>query len=379
MDDAAKTIFKFISSRYKSFSKYEENINELREEIANLTNKKMAIEEDVTLAKLEGEVPTPQVNEWLMKVSRAEDDVRSLLEMADGYADARGFKMMQCWTVAKTLNLVKELNSTRYEKTSAMMEMAVPPLVGQGAIDLDAVGIPSRDPFCMTLRHLLSLSSLISLTISNCNDIAHLISKERSPREVFPNLKHLVLEHLQSLETIVEGIIPRSKCLRNLTTIQVLDCPMLKGVVSYAMLRHVKKLEDIKVSGCENLSCIIESGEHEETLPNLRILEMHNMANLRIAPGVDDQGNLTNPRKFPDHFEVFFPCNLFIPSMAAVSSIYRYKVIEDPGGSVTSDGRLSMNPNSHESYRCKTIHTEIENLTLTLTLSSPISVDYERV
>lgn len=133
----------------------------------------------------------------------------------------------------------------------------------------------------MTHRHLLSLSSLVSLTISNCNDITHLISKERSSREMFPNLQHLVLDHLRSLETIVEGIIPRGKCLRNLTTIQVLDCPMLKGAVSYAMLRHVKKLEEIKVSGCDNLSCIIESGEHEETLPNLRLLEISNMVNLR--------------------------------------------------------------------------------------------------
>ncbi|KAI3675524.1 hypothetical protein L1987_85114 [Smallanthus sonchifolius] len=133
----------------------------------------------------------------------------------------------------------------------------------------------------MTRRHLLSLSSLISLTISNCHDITCLISKERSSREMFPNLQHLVLDHLRSLETIVEGIVPRGKCLRNLMTIQVLDCPMLKGVVSYAMLRHVKKLEEIKVSGCEILSCIIESGEHVETLPNLRVLEMSNMASLR--------------------------------------------------------------------------------------------------
>ncbi|KAJ0516624.1 putative P-loop containing nucleoside triphosphate hydrolase, leucine-rich repeat domain superfamily [Helianthus annuus] len=133
----------------------------------------------------------------------------------------------------------------------------------------------------LTRRHLLSLSSLISLTISNCNDISCLISKERSSKEMFPNLKHLVLDHLQSLETIVEGIIRRGVCLRKLTTIQVLDCPMLKVAVSYAMLRHVKSLEEVKVSGCKNMSCIIYSGEHQETVPNLRVLEMNNMANLR--------------------------------------------------------------------------------------------------
>ncbi|KAL8237793.1 hypothetical protein R6Q59_018874 [Mikania micrantha] len=133
----------------------------------------------------------------------------------------------------------------------------------------------------ITRRHWLSLSSLISLTISNCNDMTHLISKERSSREMFPNLQHLVLDNLYNLKTIVEGIIPRGKCLRNLTTLQVLDCPVLKGAVSYAMLRHVKKLEEIKVSSCENMSCIIESGEHEEMLPNLRVLDISNMMNLR--------------------------------------------------------------------------------------------------
>ncbi|KAM0063458.1 putative P-loop containing nucleoside triphosphate hydrolase, leucine-rich repeat domain superfamily [Helianthus debilis subsp. tardiflorus] len=134
--DGAKTVFEFICSRIKALSKYEENINELREEIANLTEKKMAIEEDITLARLEGKSPQPQVNEWLIKVSRAEDDVRQLLEMADANAVGKGSKMMQCWTVAKKLNLVKELNSTHCEKRSpikSVVEMAVPPLVGQGA------------------------------------------------------------------------------------------------------------------------------------------------------------------------------------------------------------------------------------------------------
>ncbi|KAI3675526.1 hypothetical protein L1987_85116 [Smallanthus sonchifolius] len=133
----------------------------------------------------------------------------------------------------------------------------------------------------MSQGHWLSLSSLISLNLSHCDVITRLISNERSSQEMFPNLQHLVLDHLQNLETIVEGIIPRGVCLSKLTTLQVLDCPLLKGAISYAMLRHVKNLEEIKVSGCRNMSCIIDSGEHEETVPNLRVLEMNNMVNLR--------------------------------------------------------------------------------------------------
>ncbi|KAI3810011.1 hypothetical protein L1987_19616 [Smallanthus sonchifolius] len=123
---------------------------------------------------------------------------------------------------------------------------------------------------------------LHNTSLSHCDVITRLISNERSSREMFPNLQHLVLDHLQNLETIVEGIIPRGVCLSKLTTLQVLDCPMLKGAISYAMLRHVKNLEEIKVSGCRNMSCIIDSGEHEETVPNLRVLEMNNMVNLRL-------------------------------------------------------------------------------------------------
>ncbi|KAI3768928.1 hypothetical protein L6452_00024 [Arctium lappa] len=132
----------------------------------------------------------------------------------------------------------------------------------------------------MTQRHWLSLSSLISLTISNCDDITCLINKESSSHEMFPNLRHLVLDHLKNLVTTVESILPRGKCLSNLKTIHVLDCPMLGGAISYAMLRHVGKLEEIKVSGCKNMCRIIESGGHAKTLPVLRVIELSNMVNL---------------------------------------------------------------------------------------------------
>ncbi|KVI10357.1 Disease resistance protein [Cynara cardunculus var. scolymus] len=132
----------------------------------------------------------------------------------------------------------------------------------------------------MTQRHWLSLSSLISLTISNCDDITCLINKESSSQVMFPNLQHLVLDHLKNLVTTVESILPRGKCLSNLKTIHVLDCPMLRGAISYAMLRHVGKLEEIKVSGCENMCRIIESGGHAKTLAVLRVINISNMVNL---------------------------------------------------------------------------------------------------
>ncbi|XP_023747963.1 disease resistance protein At4g27190 [Lactuca sativa] len=134
----------------------------------------------------------------------------------------------------------------------------------------------------MAQRHWLSLSSLMSLTISNCSGIRILISQEKSSHAMFPNLQHLVLDHLKNLETIVEGILSRGICLSNLKTIQVLDCPKLKGTISYAMLRHVKKLEEIKVSGCENMCRVIESGgQKKKNLPVLRVIEVKNMVKLR--------------------------------------------------------------------------------------------------
>ncbi|KAI3509957.1 hypothetical protein L1887_25482 [Cichorium endivia] len=449
--DGAKSIFKLTLSGIKTLSRYEENICDLQGEISILKNKKMLIEEDMILAKLEGKTPKQQVNEWLRKVSRAEDAVRPLLEIPEGNADTGCFKMLrqyqQCWKVAKKLEQVKELNSTNFEiiapercsPIKAMEEMSVPSLVGlQAASDMKKLleilnsddirriavwgkeipedlgslshlrelnlsctrllkkivagsisGLSSLETLDMSFsaydwnpkmgfdqkatfdelsslghlsvvkirldcidclayaspwikklkkfdiqlsprncdsncntqcnekrlvlrgvdllqenlqgvlhntnslsmltcqgmaqRHWLSLSSLISLTISNCNGIRILMSQERSSEAMFPTLQHLVLEHLNNLETIVEGIHPRDICLSNLKTIQVLDCPKLKGTISYAMLRHVKKLEEIKVSGCKNMCRIIESGGHKKkTLPVLRVIEIRNMVKLRI-------------------------------------------------------------------------------------------------
>ncbi|KAI3810012.1 hypothetical protein L1987_19617 [Smallanthus sonchifolius] len=132
--DGAITMFKFIRSRTKILFKYGKNILELREQFENLLDKKISIEEDVTLAKMEGKTPKTQVIEWLMKVSRAEDAVRPLL-------DKLTHQYHKCWTVAKKLDLVKELNSTHFETVAiersspinSVVEMAVPPLVGKGA------------------------------------------------------------------------------------------------------------------------------------------------------------------------------------------------------------------------------------------------------
>ncbi|KAJ0684629.1 putative P-loop containing nucleoside triphosphate hydrolase, leucine-rich repeat domain superfamily [Helianthus annuus] len=131
--DGTKTVLRFTWSRIKTLSEYGKNILELREQFGNLMDKKLLIEEDITLAKLEGKTTKPQVNEWLMKVSRAEDVVRPLIEMPG--------MMLQCWRVAKKLDLVKELNSTHFETVAtessspitAVQEMAVASLVGQGA------------------------------------------------------------------------------------------------------------------------------------------------------------------------------------------------------------------------------------------------------
>ncbi|KAI3753868.1 hypothetical protein L2E82_25932 [Cichorium intybus] len=134
----------------------------------------------------------------------------------------------------------------------------------------------------MAQRHWLSLSSLKSLTISYCNGIRILVSQEKSSHAMFPNLQHLFLDHLNNLETIVEGMLPRGIFLSNLKTLHVFDCPKLKGTISYAMLRHVKKLEELKVSGCENMCRIIESGgQKKKNLPVLRVIEVSNMAKLR--------------------------------------------------------------------------------------------------
>lgn len=132
-------------------------------------------------------------------------------------------------------------------------------------------------------RHWCGLVSLKSLTITNCDWLKSLVNAEIIKQTMLPNLEHLVLNRLENLETILDGIVPKGGCLGKLKTMEVLYCPRLMTVISYSLLRQVQNIEEIKVSGCERIKCIVKGGVLNETLPHLRLIEIRDMVELRVV------------------------------------------------------------------------------------------------
>nr|XP_015897812.2 disease resistance protein At4g27190-like [Ziziphus jujuba var. spinosa] len=129
-------------------------------------------------------------------------------------------------------------------------------------------------------RSLCGMPNLKSLTISNCDSITSLLDWERSLKSTLPNLEHLTLSHLKSLSTMLDGMVQRG-CLGRLKTIEVVGCPRLKKLISFALFRLVQNLEEIKVRDCRRMWQIIAAIDSSEMLPKLKIIELRDMASLR--------------------------------------------------------------------------------------------------
>lgn len=148
------------------------------------------------------------------------------------------------------------------------------------ALDLVTCGGLSELSGIVGKRSLCGMPNLKSLTISNCDSITSLLDWERSLKSTLPNLEHLTLSHLKNLRTMLDGIVPRG-CIGRLKTIEVVGCPRLKNLISYALFRLVQNLEEIKVRDCRRMWQIISAIDSSEMLPKLKIIELGDMASLR--------------------------------------------------------------------------------------------------
>ncbi|KAK9269457.1 hypothetical protein L1049_001231 [Liquidambar formosana] len=149
------------------------------------------------------------------------------------------------------------------------------------ALDLVTCGGISGLSEIVGKASLHGLASLKSLTITSCDWNRNLISGEIIQGTVLPNLEHLTLRRLRNLETLLDGAIPNGECLGRLRTIEVVDCPRLKNLMSYALLRRVKNLEEIRVSVCGRMKNIITGRVSSRALPKLKVIEMKDLINLR--------------------------------------------------------------------------------------------------
>ncbi|KAF8016369.1 hypothetical protein BT93_H1774 [Corymbia citriodora subsp. variegata] len=124
------------------------------------------------------------------------------------------------------------------------------------ALDLINCGGRSELSEMVSKMSLCGLQNLKSLSITSCSWIKVTLSGEKIQQIVLPNLENLTLSYLQNLVKIVDGMIPKG-CLGKLKTIEVVDCPRLRKLISYAFLRLLHNLNEIKIGGYDRIEGII--------------------------------------------------------------------------------------------------------------------------
>lgn len=129
------------------------------------------------------------------------------------------------------------------------------------ALEMVICGATSSLSEVVAMRGWCGFASLKSLTITSCDRMTNLICADTLQQPMLPNLERLVLNRVGNLRSILKGIAPRVQCLGRLKTIVVVDWPrVIRILISYALLRQVQNLEEIRLSGCEGMKCIIKQG-----------------------------------------------------------------------------------------------------------------------
>ncbi|KAF5727983.1 disease resistance family protein [Tripterygium wilfordii] len=149
------------------------------------------------------------------------------------------------------------------------------------AIDLVICGGIKELSELDAMNKLCGLPELKSLAISSCLCFRSLVSGDKILENMLPNLEFLTLSRLRNLENIVEGVVSKGGCLSRLKIIEVVNCPRLRNVISFAMLQQLQNLEEIKVGDCRRMKSLIAGKASDAVLQRLRVIEMRNMVNLR--------------------------------------------------------------------------------------------------
>lgn len=155
-------------------------------------------------------------------------------------------------------------------------------LCNASALDLIICGGISVLSELLSKNSLCGLPSLKSLTISSCNSVTSLISGENIFRSMLPDLEHLTLRRLRSLVHILEGMVAKRGCFGRLRALEVVNCPRLRNLISFALLQEVHNLEEIRVSDCRRMKCVFAGKVSNSMLRNLKVIELRDLVNLRI-------------------------------------------------------------------------------------------------
>lgn len=117
----------------------------------------------------------------------------------------------------------------------------------------------------------------------DCEEMECIITSEEGKVNTYPHLQLLHLEHLPKLGSIFSYCnVVAAPCLFNLRKIYLCKCNKIRFVFEEAMISQLGCLEELEVSCCQELDCIIYG--FSETggmcLPKLRCISLSDLARL---------------------------------------------------------------------------------------------------
>ncbi|CAK7338489.1 unnamed protein product [Dovyalis caffra] len=139
------------------------------------------------------------------------------------------------------------------------------------------------------LAKLLGLANLRNLSIEDCEGVEEVmqvgsfVTNRRGGHELsLLSLETLKLSSLPDLRSICKGLV-----LKNLTTLEVIDCKGLRHLFPSSMIDSLLQLKVLKISGCEEMEEIIamDDGEMDQILlgtEHLRSLCFPNLLELSL-------------------------------------------------------------------------------------------------
>lgn len=120
--------------------------------------------------------------------------------------------------------------------------------------------------------------------ISECSDMETIVDGGSAIDEIaLPNLSHLSLHYLWSLNKILKGEITAGS-FNALKVLSVHSCPRLEFVLSCSMAQYFPSLEDLMVEDCasvtEIIRCELQTEVCNAEFPKLKRLELHYLPQL---------------------------------------------------------------------------------------------------
>lgn len=119
---------------------------------------------------------------------------------------------------------------------------------------------------------------------------------EKQSVVVFPKLKEVTLERLDSMRYIWKSSRWITLNFPNLTKVLINGCPLLEHVFTCGMVRSLLQLHELEISWCDKMEVIVKKAEDSDTratdvvvFPSLKSVKLHGLPKLKgFCLGMED-------------------------------------------------------------------------------------------